>query len=1079
MMHASIVARGCGSAAWGQHHHRQPEFNLHFRLNKQPRNIPSRRHVTHQASVLSLSLDSGQTMRLLRYDNDGAYSLVEFDEDVPRYAILSHTWGAEEVTFGDMTNGQGKNKAGYDKIQFCGDQASRDGLKYFWVDTCCIDKWNSTELGEAINSMFRWYRDAAKCYVYLSDVSRSPHNNDEIPNQLPWDSSFRRSRWFTRGWTLQELIAPTSVEFFSKDRELIGSKVSLERQMCEITRIHFKALRGNSLSDFSIQERMSWIENRSTTKKEDKAYSLLGIFDVSMAPIYGEGEEKAFQRLREKIKQALKGPHYEDFDVAFSLSNVSETQNFVARETELRKIHESLGGDGYNSRRIVVLHGLGGIGKTQLTVAYAKRYRENYSAVFWLNIKDEDSLKQSFTKIATQISREHPSASQLSSIDMTDGSMVVDAVKSWLSLPDNTRWLIIYDNYDNPKVPGNININAVDIRKYLPESYHGSVIITTRSSEVTIGHCIRITKLELLQDSLDILANTSGRDGLNTDPHAIRLAEKLDGLPLALATTGAYLKQSAISFSNYLRLYEKSWADLQKKSPELSSYEDRTLYSTWQLSFDNVKARNSLSANLLRFWAYFDNQDIWYELLQHSDYDKLDWIKELVEDEMTFENAVRVLSDHGLVEVEMSSQEQNESGGYSIHGCVHSWAIHVLNREWDYKLAKAAIKSVASHIPGDEAIRPWLTQRRLLQHAARCSFVVLNSLVTEDNIEWALHVLGNLYSDQGKLTQAEEMYERALKGYEKALGPDHTSTLNTVNNLGLLYADQGKLVQAEEMYERALKGTEKALGPDHTSTLSTGKLVQAEEMYERALKGKEKALGPDHTSTLNTVNNLGTLYADQGKLVQAEEMYERALKGTEKALGPDHTLTLNTVNNLGLLYTDQGKLVQAEEMYERALEGYEKALRPDHTLTLHTVANLGLLYKDQGKLVQAEEMYERVLEGYRKTLGSENISTLDTLSELGSLFEIQSNIARARIIYLEALVGYQKALGPDHPKSQGLHKKLRVLDTRAKETITINTREPINISQGETSRRGSKGILPESKRYKVLQKLGLHKALSK
>ena len=137
------------------------------------------------------------------------------------------------------------------------------------------------------------------------------------------------------------------------------------------------------------------------------------------------------------------------------------------------------------------------------------------SAIFWLNIKDEDSLKQSFAKVAKQILREHPSASRLSSVDIKENiDEVIDAVKAWLSLPNNTRWLMIYDNYDNPKLAGNTDPAAVDIRKYLPESYQGSVIITTRSSEVKIGHCIRIRKLEDVRDSVKILSNASRREGL-------------------------------------------------------------------------------------------------------------------------------------------------------------------------------------------------------------------------------------------------------------------------------------------------------------------------------------------------------------------------------------------------------------------------------------------------------------------------------------------------------------------------------------------------------------------------------------
>jgi hypothetical protein len=244
-------------------------------------------------------------MRLLHYNNNGDFSLTEFFEsDVPKYAILSHRWGAEEVTFKNLVDGTGKSKAGYSKIQLCGEQAKRNGLQYFWVDTCCIDKSNAVELQEAINSMFRWYRHAIKCYVYLPDVSR--RNSADGSNE-PWESTFRKSEWFTRGWTLQELIAPASVDFFSKEGELLGNKVSLERHICEITGIPANALRGSPLSDFSVTERMLWAASRETYRQEDKAYSLLGIFDVNMPLIYSEGKDKALQRLREEIDKASKG----------------------------------------------------------------------------------------------------------------------------------------------------------------------------------------------------------------------------------------------------------------------------------------------------------------------------------------------------------------------------------------------------------------------------------------------------------------------------------------------------------------------------------------------------------------------------------------------------------------------------------------------------------------------------------------------------------------------------------------------------------------------------------------------------
>jgi hypothetical protein len=227
--------------------------------------------------------------------------LVEFaDNHIPPYAILSHTWGSEEVTLQEMSKDLhlpkearklmiNKSKAeSYNKIEYCCAQASRDGLEYSWVDTCCIDKSSSSELSEAINSMFRWYSNAAICYAYLCDVKFS---SGEISG----------SRWFTRGWTLQELIAPKNVMFFSSRWELIGTKQSLGRNIASITGIDMETLLDPAtLSSASVARRMSWAAKRQTTRTEDVAYCLMGLFDVNMPLLYGEGE-KAFIRLQEEI----------------------------------------------------------------------------------------------------------------------------------------------------------------------------------------------------------------------------------------------------------------------------------------------------------------------------------------------------------------------------------------------------------------------------------------------------------------------------------------------------------------------------------------------------------------------------------------------------------------------------------------------------------------------------------------------------------------------------------------------------------------------------------------------------------
>ena len=203
----------------------------------------------------------------------------------------------------------------------------------------------------------------------------------------------------------------------------------------------------------------------------------------------------------------------ESFSIVFGLSEVSETGHFVARQEELDIMHKTLSGG--SCRRAVTLHGLGGIGKTQLAIAYAKAHRSDYTAILWLNIKDEISVKQSYSRIAQQILREHASANQFGTITgKSKLDEIITAVKRWLEHAKNTQWLMIFDNYDNPKVPGNADLNVVDIKGFLPEAYHGSIIITTRSAKVNIGQRIPITKLKDVCDSLQILSNASCREGI-------------------------------------------------------------------------------------------------------------------------------------------------------------------------------------------------------------------------------------------------------------------------------------------------------------------------------------------------------------------------------------------------------------------------------------------------------------------------------------------------------------------------------------------------------------------------------------
>ena len=380
-------------------------------------------------------------MRLLEVLPNGEFRLTKnlLNNEIPRYAILSHTWGIQEVTFEDIhkesgrMKDDGRGKAGFEKIKFCSEQAAKDGLQYFWVDSCCIDKSSSAVLSESINSMFRWYKNAAKCYVYMADVSTRKRQRGDEDALKTWEQTFRKSRWFTRGWTLQELLAPTIIEFFSSDGKKLGDRETLKEQIHEITGISFQALEGSPMHVLSVSERRGWAESRVTTLPEDGAYCLMGLFDVSMATRYGEGKEKAFERLNNKIKKANMAtenqPPAGDRDAAKKreailrwLSPPDPSTNHQ-KALKLRQADTGLwflGNEQYaewkaSPSSFIWLHGIPGCGKTILSSTIIEDVLQHCTndpgkavAYFYFDFKDrqKQSSEPMIKSLVTQLSQQ-------------------------------------------------------------------------------------------------------------------------------------------------------------------------------------------------------------------------------------------------------------------------------------------------------------------------------------------------------------------------------------------------------------------------------------------------------------------------------------------------------------------------------------------------------------------------------------------------------------------------------------------------------------------------------------------------
>jgi tetratricopeptide (TPR) repeat protein len=492
------------------------------------------------------------------------------------------------------------------------------------------------------------------------------------------------------------------------------------------------------------------------------------------------------------------------------------------------------------------------------------------------------------------------------------------------------------------------------------------------------------------------------------------LFPKLGGLPLALAQAGAYLGTTGISVSDYLQHYDATWSELMLNQDQfpLQEYPERSVLTTWKMSYKQVEKVNELAARLLDLWAFLDHSDVWVELVlagsitaaQHHSSTDLVFAQATM---LSLQHAIGILAQYSMVNTAAADQR------HTIHPVVHAWCLHNTRglQAQQQSLLSIALRSVAAKVRLLDKYATKETVLRLVAHSkaigARVAMLLSND---EEQAEQCREIAYFLWKWE-KSKEVEDLFVRALRGFERAWGAEHTLTLKMVNNLGILYYSQGKIAEAEEMYLQAFRGFEKAWGAEHTSTLDTvnnlgmlyadqGKIAEAEEMYLQALRGYEKAWGTEHTSTLNTVNNLGLLYKDQGKMAEAEEMYLQALRGFEKAWGTEHTSTLNTVQNLGLLYKNQGKMAEAEEMLLRALRGYEKAWGAEHTSTLDTVNNLGILYYSRGKMAEAEEMYLRALRGFEKAWGAEHMSTLDTVRNLARLYMAQGKIAEAMNLWL-------------------------------------------------------------------------------
>ena len=509
---------------------------------------------------------------------------------------------------------------------------------------------------------------------------------------------------------------------------------------------------------------------------------------------------------------------------------------FVARDAEvicLTKVLLPTSTDQMR-RKVFILHGFGGIGKTQLSVEFMRKYQQSYSAVFWLDGSSKERLRRSIADLAGrlpqhQLSEESRSYSQEGDADI---DRVVKDVLRWFSQALNDQWLLVFDNVDREFSVPSRDPEAFNVKEYFPEADQGSILITSRLASLWMlgTKDIKLGPVDEMQGQ-GILKNSLGESGegnlIRSIPFQIlsdvrdlvgssELVNLLQGLPLAINQAGSYMRETSTTVPKYIELYNRAWGKLMEKQQRFTPQGDsgHSILTTWTISYDHLRAQSEDAANLLMFWAFIDKHDLWYGLLAPAlDLEVAEevpvWLARIAGDELEFNECIRLLLKYSFIDAQI------ESSSFSMHAVLHHWCCHTFEGDRS-AMSWLAVIVVASAVPSKYVLHYTFVQRRLLPHCdrvfsllQRCMDDILNNKLDSLSLSSACHELGLLYSDQGRMKEAEDMYMRALAGYEKVWGPEHTSTLDTVNNLGLLYRAQGRMKEAEDMLLRALAGCEK------------------------------------------------------------------------------------------------------------------------------------------------------------------------------------------------------------------------------------------------------------------------------
>jgi tetratricopeptide (TPR) repeat protein len=696
---------------------------------------------------------------------------------------------------------------------------------------------------------------------------------------------------------------------------------------------------------------------------------------------------------------------------------------FTGREEILQALHRQLDTDqAIALTQSSALHGLGGVGKTQIALEYAYRHMLEYSAVFWIGAETTEHMIASFLRIAEilQVAQRHNK----------DQQRAVADVQQWLNT--HGGWLLIWDNVEDLDL----------LQHFLPTARNGATLLTTRNAAFrTFAYAMDLPPMRQEEGVLFLLRRAKLLSVEATGPQARQLASSvpeqytaaeglvlaMGGLPLALDQAGAYSEETGCSLSDYLQRYHSHQARLLDRRGNVSGYHPHSVSTTFKLALEQIEHEHHAAAGVLRACALLHAEAIPEEIFiagaPHLGLDSS------IADPSSFDHVVAVLQSLSLL------QHQPETHTLSLHRLVQAVVREWMDEDEHARWQRQLLTVLNVLFPEDPATAcRWEQCERLLTHVLLVTAADPDYPGNREQVEVLCKTADYLH-ERAHYEQAEAVYQRAIHLGEQLPGREHCELARALDGLAFLCGEQGKYARAEELGNRALHLRESILGPEHPQvahSLNTlailateqGKYAQAEPLLQQAICIWEQTAGPDALQMATPLHRLGLLYWRQGKYQEAEPLLQRATRIWEQTAGPDALQVASSLNALALLYWKQGKYVQAEPLFQRIIRVEEQAHGPEHPLLAYTLTGQAILYAEQGKYAQAEPLFERTLHIWEHTWGPEHHQVAVSLLNLGELAMMQGKYMRAEALLQRALRITEQVWGPEH---QQMASSLRLL----------------------------------------------------